>query len=132
MCRSQLRRSSRAVDAPPGGSKLPPVGIFKANDIRGLVPEQLDADTAYRIGRATAKFIDNGPIVIGRDARTHSPELFAAVVRGIADAGIDAIDIGLVATPMLYFAVDRLEGGGVFMITASHNPVQYTGFKICR
>jgi len=108
------------------------VGIFKAYDIRGVYPDELDAAVAYRIGRATARFLEDGPIVVGRDARASSPELFGEIVRGVCDEGRDVIDLGLVATPMLYFAVDRLGGAGGIMITASHNPGRYNGFKICR
>lgn len=108
------------------------MAIFKAYDIRGVFPDELDAAVAYRVGRATARFLGNGPIVVGRDARTSSPELFGAIVRGVADEGVDVIDLGLVATPMLYFAVDRLSGAGGIMITASHNPGRYNGFKVCR
>jgi len=109
-----------------------PVAIFKAYDIRGLVPDELDAAAAYRIGRATARFIGARPILIGRDARRSTPELFAALTRGIRDEGVDVVDLGLVATPMLYFAVDELGAAGGVMITASHNPGRYNGFKICR
>jgi phosphomannomutase len=132
MCPSPTRRSSAAVDAGDRGPKLPPVAIFKAYDIRGVFPDELDARAAYRIGRATARFLGNGPIMVGRDARTSSPELFGEIVRGIGDEGVDVIDLGLVATPMLYFAVDQLSGAGGIMITASHNPGRYNGFKICR
>ena len=85
-----------------------PVGIFKAYDIRGLVPGELDAAAAHRIGRATARFIGGGPLLVGRDARSSSPELFRELVRGIGDEGVDVVDLGLIATPMLYFAVDHL------------------------
>jgi phosphomannomutase len=108
------------------------VGIFKAYDIRGIFPDELDAAAAYRIGRATARFLGRGPIVVGRDARTSSPALFEQIVRGVGDEGYDVVDIGLVATPMLYFAVDRQGAAGGIMITASHNPGRYNGFKICR
>jgi phosphomannomutase len=108
------------------------VGIFKAYDIRGLVPGELDAAAAYRIGRATARFIGGGPLLVGRDARSSSPELFRELVRGIGDEGVDVVDLGLIATPMLYFAVDHLAAAGGLMITASHNPGRYNGFKICR
>jgi phosphomannomutase len=108
------------------------VGIFKAYDVRGVVPDELDAAVAYRVGRATARFLGAGPLVVGRDARRSSPELFRELLRGVGDEGVDAIDLGLVATPMLYFAVDHLGGGGGIMITASHNPSRYNGFKICR
>lgn len=106
--------------------------IFKAYDIRGTVPDQLDAAIAYRIGRAAARFLAVDRIVVGRDARTHSPELRDALVRGLRDEGANVIDLGLVATPMLYFAVDHTGAGGGIMITASHNPGEYNGFKVCR
>ena len=106
--------------------------IFKAYDIRGKVPGQLDSDLSYRIGRAAARHLAVETIVVGRDARRHSPELRDALVRGICDEGADVIDLGLVATPILYFAVDRLGAGAGIMITASHNPAQYNGFKVCR
>jgi phosphomannomutase len=108
------------------------VEIFKAYDIRGTVPDQLDADLSYRIGRAAARHLAVETIVVGRDARRHSPELRDALVRGLCDEGADVIDLGLVATPILYFAVDRLGAGAGIMITASHNPAQYNGFKVCR
>ncbi len=106
--------------------------IFKAYDIRGVVPDELDADLAYRIGRATARFLGARRIVVGRDARTSSPELAAALVRGVNDEGVDVVDVGLVATPILYFGVEHLVAGGGIMVTASHNPGRYNGFKICR
>jgi phosphomannomutase len=108
------------------------MGIFKAYDVRGVVPHELDAETAYRVGRATARHIGAASLAVGRDARSHSPELFASLVRGINDEGVDVVDLGLVCTPMLYFAVDALAAGGGIMITASHNPARYNGFKICR
>jgi phosphomannomutase len=108
------------------------VGIFKAYDIRGVVPDDLNAGTAYRVGRATARFLAAGPVVVGRDARASSPELFRELVRGLGDEGIDVVDLGLVATPMLYFAVEHLGAAGGIVITASHNPGRYNGFKICR
>jgi len=120
------------MDVHRRGPKLRPVAIFKAYDIRGVFPDELDAAAAYRIGRATARFLGKGPVVVGRDARTRSPELFGEIVRGVCDEGVGVIDIGLVATPMLYFAVDQLGGAGGIMITASHNPGRYNGFKICR
>jgi phosphomannomutase len=107
------------------------VTIFKAYDIRGTVPDQLDAELAHRIGRATARHIGAQQLAIGRDARTHSPELHAALVRGVCDEGVDVIDLGLVSTPMLYHAVEQLAAGGGIMLTASHNPGQYNGMKIC-
>jgi phosphomannomutase len=108
------------------------VAIFKAYDVRGVVPDELDAAAAHRIGRATARVLGARTLAVGRDARRSSPELFEAIVRGVTEEGVDVIDLGLVATPMLYFAVDHLDTGGGLMITASHNPPQYNGFKICR
>jgi phosphomannomutase len=108
------------------------MAIFKAYDIRGVVPDELDADAAYRIGRATARFLRARRIAVGRDARSSSPELTAALVRGINDEGVDVALLGLVATPMLYFGVEHLGADGGVMVTASHNPARYNGFKICR
>ncbi len=108
------------------------MAIFKAYDIRGVVPDELDAKMAYGIGRAVAAFIGEGPIVVGRDARTHSPELAKALEDGLRDEGIDVIDLGLVATPMLYFGVEQLSARAGVIVTASHNPGEYNGFKICR
>ena len=81
------------------------MSIFKAYDIRGVVPDDLTPDLAHGIGRATARFLAAKTLVVGRDARSHSPELTAALVRGINDEGTDAIELGLVSTPMLYHAV---------------------------
>ncbi len=108
------------------------MSIFKAYDVRGVVPDQLDAGHAERIGRATARHFGAREIVVGRDARASSPELTEALLRGITSEGVDVIEIGLVATPMLYYAVDHLGAGGGVMVTASHNPAQYNGFKLCR
>lgn len=108
------------------------MAIFKAYDIRGVVPDELDAKQAHRIGRAVAHFIGAGPIAVGRDARSHSPELTAALIDGIRDEGIDVVDFGFVATPMLYFGVEAVSAAAGVMVTASHNPGRYNGFKICR
>jgi phosphomannomutase len=106
--------------------------IFKAYDIRGVVPDQLNADIAYRIGNALAGYLKPTSIAVGRDMRVSSGDLFDALARGIVDAGVDVIDIGLVSTDGLYFAVGKFGYDGGVMITASHNPKQYNGFKICR
>jgi phosphomannomutase len=108
------------------------MSIFKAYDVRGVVPDQLGAGDAHRVGRAVARHFGAGRLVIGRDARLSSPELAEALIRGVTEEGADVIDIGLVATPMLYFAVEALGADGGVMVTASHNPAQYNGFKICR
>ncbi len=106
--------------------------LLSPTRIRGVVPGELDADKAYGIGRAIAHFIGAGPLVVGRDARTHSPGLTGALIEAIRDEGLDVLDLGLVATPMLYFGVEMLEAAAGVMVTASHNPAQYNGFKICR
>jgi phosphomannomutase len=108
------------------------LAVFKAYDIRGTYPDQLDEDLAYAIGRATARFIGAERLAVGRDARRHSPALCNALVRGVTDEGVTVVDLGLVATPMVYFAVADLGVGGGIMVTASHNPAEYNGFKICR
>lgn len=108
------------------------MSIFRAYDIRGLVPGELDAELALRIGRATARFLGASPLVVGRDARTHSPELARALIKGLCAEGADVLDLGLSATPMLYHAVEHLSAAGGVMLTASHNPADWNGFKICR
>ncbi len=108
------------------------MGIFKAYDIRGVVPEEFNADIAYRIGNAVAAYLKPENVVVGRDMRTHSPEIAAAAVRGLAEAGVDVTDIGLASTPAVYFA-DGFGGfAGALQVTASHNPPEYNGFKLCR
>ncbi len=108
--------------------------IFKAYDIRGIYPAQLDEEAAYRIGIgfATSNLLNGDDVVVGRDMRTSSEALFAALARGLTDGGKNVIDIGRVTTPMLYFAVNVLNGAGGVMITASHNPAEYNGFKLVR
>jgi phosphomannomutase len=108
------------------------MSIFKAYDVRGVVPDQLRAADAQRVGRAVARHFRARRLVVGRDARESSPELGDALIRGINEEGVDVVDIGLVATPMLYYAVEALAADGGVMVTASHNPAQYNGFKICR
>ncbi len=105
--------------------------IFKAYDVRGLAPEQLDAEAAERIGAAFAVFASAPRVAVGRDCRTSSPELSAAVIRGITGQGVEAVDLGMITTDMLYFAAGAHDLPGV-VITASHNPPQYNGLKFCR
>jgi phosphomannomutase len=106
--------------------------IFKAYDIRGIYPEQLNDEIAYRIGNALATYLQPTSIAVGRDMRLSSDELFDHLSRGIIDAGVDVVDIGRVSTDGLYFAVGKFNYDGGVMITASHNPKEYNGFKICR
>jgi phosphomannomutase len=104
--------------------------IFKAYDVRGVVPDELDVDTARRIGGAFVSWSAARRILIGRDCRLSSPELAAAVAEGAAAAGADVTDIGLASTDLLYFASGSLDLPGV-MLTASHNPPNYNGMKFC-
>jgi phosphomannomutase len=105
--------------------------IFKAYDIRGIYGEQLNEDTAYKIGRAFVVYV--GPkIVVARDNRLSSDSLFEALARGINDQGGDVYDIGLSTSPMFYYAVSNLDCDGGIIITASHNPSNYNGFKMVR
>ena len=106
--------------------------LFKAYDIRGLVPAELTPDTAYRIGRALVAYLGVDAVAVGRDMRTSGEMLSAALIDGIRDSGADVTDIGLVSTDALYFAVGRFGFPAGVMITASHNPAGYNGFKICR
>ncbi len=106
--------------------------IFKAYDIRGIYPSQLDEDSAYSIGRAFARFLGCRNVCIGRDMRTSSDSLFKELARGINEEGADVIDIGRCTTPMLYFCVGKYAYDAGIMITASHNPGEYNGFKLTK
>jgi len=107
------------------------MGIFKAYDIRGIVPTELDAALARKIGHAFARLLKAKRLLIGRDVRTHSPEIAGAVIDGIRDAGCDVVSIGLASTPMVYFAIGSQDVDGGLCVTASHNPGQYNGMKLC-
>ncbi len=106
--------------------------LFKAYDVRGLVPQEMDGEVAYRIGRALVAHLDVDTVVVGRDMRVSGPELQAELIRGITEQGADVIDIGLVSTDTLYFAVGKYNYPAGVMITASHNPAGYNGFKISK
>jgi phosphomannomutase len=106
--------------------------VFKAYDVRGIYPTELDEDGAYAIGRAYAEHFEPRKIAVGRDMRISSPSVAAAVIRGAAEGGASVVDVGLVGTEMLYFAVGELELEGGIAVTASHNPKDYTGMKIVR
>jgi phosphomannomutase len=107
-------------------------GIFKAYDIRGTTPEQINEETARRVGFAFATYLSSKRIVVGHDMRDSSPALHRAFVEGLLAAGAEAMDIGLSTTPMLYAAIiDGAFDGGA-MITASHLPARYNGVKLCR
>ena len=106
--------------------------IFKSYDIRGIVPAQLNDDIAYAIGRAFVEVLDRKNICIGRDMRPSGEAFMAALSRGATDAGADVTQVGLISTDAIYFAVGHYGFDGGIMITASHNPAQYNGFKFCR
>ncbi len=105
--------------------------IFKAYDVRGIHPDELDEDAALRIGRAFAEWSGASKVLIGRDCRPSSPPLASAFVQGLVDAGTDVVDLGLATTDMVYFASGELSLPGA-MFTASHNPPEYNGIKLCR
>ncbi len=116
--------------------------IFKAYDIRGLYGSEIDEDAGWKIGHATAQFLrsllrgyDRGQVssqsvVVGRDMRTHSPALAQAVIKGMRASGANVIDIGMIDTPQIYFAINHLDTCGGLQVTASHNPAEYNGCKI--
>jgi phosphomannomutase len=107
-------------------------GIFKTYDIRGVVPRTLDDHAAHAIGRAfggLARSEGETTIAVGRDGRLSGPSLAAALIRGLLDSGMDVIDVGMVTTPMLYFAASTLTRSGI-QVTASHNPKDHNGFKL--
>jgi phosphomannomutase len=108
------------------------MSIFKAYDIRGIVGHELNADIARDIGKAFATLLSPKTVVIARDMRPHSPDLSAALAEGLLSLGVDVIDIGMASTPMCYFANGSLKADASVMITASHNPGEYNGFKLCR
>jgi len=113
-------------------------GIFKAYDVRGLVPSELNENIARQIGLAFQHVLDaedralGNTVVVSRDMRSHSEGLAAALIEGLTAAGLDVLDIGLATTPMNYFAVGFTQAAGGVQVTASHNPAQYNGFKFSR
>lgn len=106
-------------------------GIFKAYDIRGIYPDDLNEEVGYAIGRAFATFLKIDSVVVGRDMRLSSPQMFDAVTRGLMEQGADVINIGMVSTDQYYYACATLDQAGI-MVTASHNPAQYSGFKMVK
>jgi phosphomannomutase len=105
--------------------------IFKAYDIRGVYPDELNEDVAYQVGRAFVNFLKCKDVVVGTDMRVSSPKLSKAFMKGVADQGANAIFIGQVCTDAVYFASGLMKKPGV-MFTASHNPAQYNGIKMCK
>jgi phosphomannomutase len=105
--------------------------IVRAYDVRGVVPDELNAETVRALGAAFAEFADAPEVVVGRDMRSTSPELSAAFAEGVTSAGVDVVDIGLTCTDAVYWASGAWDRPGA-MFTASHNPARYNGIKLCR
>ena len=107
-------------------------GIFKAYDIRGVVPDSLDGEFAMQLGRAfgdIARREGERSVAVGRDGRLSSPTLADSLIRGLMASGLDVVELGAVTTPMLYFAANTLTRSGI-QVTASHNPRDHNGFKL--
>src|SRR5437764_5798171 len=104
--------------------------IFKAYDIRGVVPDELDGDVAGLIGASSASFSGASRVLVARDMRPSGVELSNAFVAGARGQGVDVVDLGLASTDLVYFASGRLDAPGA-MFTASHNPARYNGIKLC-
>ena len=108
------------------------LSAFKAYDVRGRIPDEINADLIYQIGRAFAAFIKPKRVAVGRDIRLTSEEFAQALIRGLTDSGVDVLDIGLCGTEGVYFATFHYKLDGGIMITASHNPPDYNGLKLVR
>src|SRR3954447_1733992 len=104
--------------------------VFKAYDIRGVVPDQLDAEMCEAIGAAFARFAGAPTVLVARDMRPSGVDLTAAFARGVCSQGVDVVDLGMASTDLIYFASGKLDAPGA-MFTASHNPAQYNGIKMC-
>jgi phosphomannomutase len=108
------------------------ITAFKAYDLRGRIPTELNTDIAYHVARGYAQFLKPRRVCVGRDIRLSSAELASAVIRGLVDSGVDVIDIGLCGTEGVYYATSALQVDGGIMVTASHNPPDYNGMKFVR
>lgn len=106
--------------------------VFKAYDVRGTYPDQIDEDGAYRVGRGFAQYLEPKSVAVSRDMRTMAPSITDALIRGLTDSGVDVINIGMNGTEALYFAVADMELDGGIQVTASHNPREYIGMKIVK
>ena len=108
------------------------IDCFKAYDIRGRLPDQLNDDIAWRIGRSYADFLRPQQVVIGHDVRTSSQSLSDALAKGLTEGGANVLDIGLCGTEEIYHATFSQQTDGGIMVTASHNPIDYNGMKLVR
>ncbi|MFI4890485.1 MAG: phosphomannomutase [Steroidobacterales bacterium] len=111
---------------------MKPISCFKAYDLRGRIPDELNDEVAYRVGRGYAQFLSPRRVVVGRDIRLSSAGLTDALCRGLADSGVDVDDIGVCGTEGVYFATFDGDYDGGIMVTASHNPPDYNGMKFVR
>ena len=107
------------------------MSVFKAYDIRGLAHSELDSDFAERLGKSLATHLNANTIAVARDIRESGPELHSAFLRGLNSSGVDVLDLGITTTGVLYRATVDLSVDAAVVITASHNPPEYNGFKIC-
>ena len=114
------------------GDQKSMLSCFKAYDIRGRVPDELDEDLAVKIGQAFASFLKAGSVVVGYDIRLSSKNLVSALSRGLTSCGAEVLDIGLCGTEEIYYATGALDADGGIMVTASHNPADYNGMKFVR
>ena len=106
------------------------MSVFKAYDVRGIWGQGIDVSLAYRLGRALPRYMKAKSFLIGHDARVHSPELYRSLAAGLIDEGVSVAGIGLASTPLLHYTqMDRKQEAAV-MVTASHNPPEYHGFKV--
>lgn len=108
------------------------MSVFKAYDVRGVFGQGLNEELAYKVGNFLPELLNSDHVLIGRDSRTSSPALFKAMCEGVTDRGCDVWDIGLCTTPTIYYAAPQLNAKASVMITASHNPPEYNGFKISK
>ena len=108
------------------------ITCFKAYDVRGRIPDQLNEEVVYRIGRAYAAFLQPKTVVVGEDIRLSSAQLRSALVEGLTDSGVEVKLLGLCGTECVYFATDNYDCDGGIMVTASHNPMDYNGLKFVR
>jgi phosphomannomutase len=126
-----IRREAPNLTPDTIGPVLDPK-VFKAYDVRGIYPDELDEEGAYAIGRAYAEQFQPARVAVGRDMRLSAPSMSQAVMSGLAESGTEVLDLGMVGTEMVYFAVGSLGLDGGIAVTASHNPKQYTGMKVVR
>ena len=113
-------------------SKKSRLSCFKAYDVRGRVPDELNEDLAFKIGQAFATFLNAGRVVVGYDIRLSSKDLVSALSQGLTTCGVEVLDIGLCGTEEVYYATGALDADVGIMVTASHNPAEYNGMKFVR